>query len=95
MTNTGRKINIDYVFTSPIFNTPPSSLISTVDLGINNSMELLNNGYHLFDARIKYTISEQFTLGFLCENLLNTAYLVRPAYMGSPRTFMLQFKADF
>ena len=87
--------NIDYVFTSPIFNTPPSSLISTVDLGITNSMELLNNGYHLFDARIKYTISEQFTLGFLCENLLNTAYLVRPAYMGSPRTFMFQFKADF
>ena len=90
-----KMVNIDYVFTSPIFNTPPSSLISTVDLGITNSMEDLNKGYHLFDARIKYTISEQFTLGFLCENLLNTAYLIRPAYMGSPRTFMFQFKADF
>tara|TARA_B100000614_G_C14529061_1_gene485761 strand:- start:1428 stop:1694 length:267 start_codon:yes stop_codon:yes gene_type:complete len=86
--------NIDYAFVSPIFNTPPMG-IPTVDLGINRTLDKLNTGYHLFDVRLKYNINEAFTLGFLCENLLNKSYLIRPAYMGSPRTFMFQLKKEF
>ena len=52
-------------------------------------------GENLFDVRLKYNINETFTLGFLCENILNKTYLVRPAYMGSPRTFMFQLKKEF
>ncbi len=80
--------NIDYVFTEYLFN-------SYVDLGINNSMKELNNGYHLFDARIKYKFDNGFSLGLLGENIFNTPYLIRPANMGSPRTFMLQIRAEF
>ena len=89
-----RMANIDYAFVSPIFNTPPMG-IPTVDLGINRTLDKLNTGYHLFDVRLKYNINEAFTLGFLCENLLNKSYLIRPAYMGSPRTFMFQLKKEF
>ena len=81
--------NIDYVFTTPIFNS------GIANLGINPSMEELNNGYHLFDARIKYKFENGFTLGLLGENIFNTPYLIRPANMGSPRTFMLQLRAEF
>lgn len=80
--------NIDYVFTDYLFN-------SYVELGINNSMDELNNGYHLFDARIKYKFDNGFSLGLLGENIFNTPYLIRPANMGSPRTFMLQLRAEF
>jgi len=45
--------------------------------------------------RLKYNVNETFTLGFLCENVFNSSYLIRPAYMGSPRTFMFQLKKEF
>ena len=86
--------NIDGVFTSDLFNNENPSF-GTIDIGINRSMEALNHGYHLFDVRLKYNINETFTLGFLCENILNKSYLIRPAYMGSPRTFMFQLKKEF
>ena len=80
--------NIDYVFTEYLFN-------NYVDLGISNSLNELNNGTHLFDARIKYKFENGFTIGLLGENIFNTPYLIRPANMGSPRTFMLQLRAAF
>ncbi|MBM77409.1 MAG: hypothetical protein CL846_02905 [Crocinitomicaceae bacterium] len=89
-----KMINIDEVFTTELFNLDNPN-IGTVDLGINNSLERLNNGYHLFDARIKYKFENGFTLGLLGENIFNTPYLIRPANMGSPRTFMLQLRAEF
>ena len=86
--------NIDGVFTTDLFNTERPAF-GTIDIGINRSMEALNHGYHLFDFRLKYNINDNFMLGFLCENLLNKSYLIRPAYMGSPRTFMFQLKKEF
>ena len=86
--------NIDGVFTTDLFNTENPS-IGYIDIGINRSMEALNHGYHLFDLRLKYNINDSFTLGFLCENVFNKSYLIRPAYMGSPRTFMFQLKKEF
>jgi len=90
-----RMANIDYAFVSDVFNTPPSPYLQTVDLGINRTLDQLNTGYHLFDIRLKYNVNETFTLGFLCENVFNSSYLIRPAYMGSPRTFMFQLKKEF
>jgi len=58
-------------------------------------MENLNNGYSLLDMRIKYSLKEDLKLGLMCENLFNNAYLIRPANLGSPRTFMLQLQAQF
>ena len=84
--------NIDYAFTTGLFNE--NTLIST-DLGINRSMEDLNSGYNLFDFRFKYNLQKDFTLGILCENLLNNDYIIRPANMGSPRTVMLQIQRKF
>ena len=86
--------NIDGVFTTDLFNTE-SAAFGTIDIGVNRSMEALNHGYHLFDFRLKYNINNTLMLGFLCENLLNKSYLIRPAYMGSPRTYMFQLKKEF
>ena len=87
-----KMINIDYAFVTGLFNE--NTLISN-DIGISRSMDNLNNGYSLLDTRIKYNLNEDLTIGFLCENLFNNAYLIRPANLGSPRTFMFQLQAKF
>ena len=84
--------NIDYAFVTGLFNE--NTLIST-DLGINRSMLTLNNGYSLLDCRVKYNLKKDITVGFLCENLFNNSYLIRPANLGSPRTFMFQVQSKF
>ena len=84
--------NIDYAFVTGLFNE--NTLIST-DLGINRSMLTLNNGYNLLDCRVKYNLKKDITVGFLCENLFNNSYLIRPANLGSPRTFMFQVQSKF
>jgi outer membrane receptor for ferric coprogen and ferric-rhodotorulic acid len=84
--------NIDYAFVTGLFNE--NTLIST-DLGINRSMLTLNNGYNLLDCRVKYNLKNNVTVGFLCENLFNNSYLIRPANLGSPRTFMFQVQSKF
>ena len=87
-----KMLNIDYAFVTGLFNE--NTLISN-DIGISRSMENLNNGYSLLDMRIKYSLKEDLKLGLMCENLFNNAYLIRPANLGSPRTFMLQLQAQF
>ena len=82
--------NIDGVFTSILFN---SSL--AFDLGINNSMEKYNTGYHLVDFRIRMKLLKSATLSLMVENLFNQEYLIRPANFGSPRTFMAQMSVKF
>ena len=87
-----KMLNIDYAFMTGLFNE--NTIISN-DIGILRSMENLNNGYALMDMRIKYNLKEDLKLGLMCENLFNNAYLIRPANLGSPRTFMLQLQAQF
>ena len=82
--------NVDGVFTSAVFNSPIG-----YDLGINNSMEKYNRGYHLIDFRIRVKLLKSTTLALMAENLFNEEYLIRPANFGSPRTFMAQLKVDF
>ena len=82
--------NVDGVFTSEIFNSPIG-----YDLGINNSMEKYNRGYHLIDFRVRVKLLKSTTLALMAENLFNEEYLIRPANFGSPRTFMAQLKVDF
>ena len=82
--------NVDGVFTSAVFNSPIG-----YDLGINNSMEKYNRGYHLIDFRVRVKLLKSTTLALMAENLFNEEYLIRPANFGSPRTFMAQLKVDF
>jgi iron complex outermembrane receptor protein len=84
--------NIDYAFVTGLFNE--NTLIST-DLGINRSMLTLNKGYSLLDYRVRYNFKDNITVGLLCENLFNNSYLIRPANLGSPRTFMFQVQSKF
>ena len=87
--------NVDSVFSTTLLNSNSAFGGSAVDLGINNSMEKLNRGYHLMDFRIRFKILKSTTLALMAENIFNTEYLVRPASFGSPRTFMAQVKVDF
>jgi len=82
--------NIDGVFTSILFNSPLG-----YDLGINNSMDKYNRGYHLVDFRIRIKLMKSSTLALMAENIFNQEYLIRPANFGSPRTFMAQMSVKF
>jgi outer membrane receptor protein involved in Fe transport len=47
-------------------------------------------GDFVVDLRARYQFSEQFTLGFICKNMFNNDYQLRPAKADAPRTYTLQ-----
>ena len=73
-----------------------------VDVDINISVINEDNGkfsVSVFDERCyvnnQHLPHADITVGFLCENLFNNSYLIRPANLGSPRTFMFQVQSKF
>lgn len=45
----------------------------------------------IFDARLSYKISDKHKVSIVCNNLLNTAYSLRPMKIEAPRTTSLQY----
>ena len=87
--------NIDWIFVDDLFNDNSYLGGNGVDLGIVNSMEKYNKGYHLVDFRIRMKLLKSATLALMAENIFNQEYLIRPASFGSPRTFMAQMSVKF
>lgn len=50
-----------------------------------------HNGYHIFDARVSYKISEKQKLSIVCNNLFNIDYSLRPLKIEAPRTTSIQY----
>ena len=50
-----------------------------------------NNGTWIFDLRMSYSINKKHKIAFICKNLLNNSYSLRPLKIEKPRTFTLQY----
>jgi len=79
--------NVDGIFEDAIFNDPESALIN---FGIKDSRENFKNGDIILDWRASIKLNENITISAIIDNLLNTEYQIRPAYIGPPRTFTVK-----
>ena len=81
--------NIDRIFEQEVL---PGSGIFILP-GLKKYREVNNGGNLVFDARIGYEINENYRLGFVVNNFLNTEYMGRPGDIQAPRNFILQIQA--
>lgn len=63
--------------------------------GVKDFREAHNNGDWTLDARISYQLSRQAKLGFICKNVFNREYTVRPAIIEAPRNYTLKYTHEF
>lgn len=86
-------VNIDNVFMADL---DPSSISETYILpGLKNYRDKYNKGNLVFDARLGYKISDNYRVGFIVNNILNTEYSARPGDIQPPRNFLLQLQMKF
>ena len=87
--------NMDLVFGSSGFNEGgvDIGLETDIKLGILDSRERMLDGDLIFDLRFGVHLSENVTLSFMIDNLLNREYQTRPADLGPPRSFSLKLSA--
>lgn len=50
-----------------------------------------HGGQHIFDARVGYKINDQHRLSIICNNILNTAYSLRPLKVEAPLTASISY----
>jgi iron complex outermembrane receptor protein len=81
--------NIDRVFEDEVI---PGTGIYILP-GLKKYRQEHNGGNLVFDARIGYEINENYRLGFVVNNFLNTEYMGRPGDIQAPRNFILQIQA--
>lgn len=49
-----------------------------------------NKGDFVMDIRAGYNYKDKFTFNFICKNVLNTEYMLRPALIEAPRNYTFQ-----
>ncbi len=54
-----------------------------------------HNNIQVWDARVSYQISDKQKLSIVCNNILNTAYSLRPLKVEAPRTASVQYVLTF
>jgi iron complex outermembrane receptor protein len=81
--------NIDRVFEDEVI---PGTGIYILP-GLKKYRQEHNGGNLVFDARIGYEINENYRVGFVVNNILNTEYMGRPGDIQAPRNFILQIQA--
>jgi len=54
-----------------------------------------HNGFHVFDARVSYKISDKQKFSVIGNNVFNTAYFLRPLKIESPRIVAVQYVYTF
>lgn len=74
--------NIDLAFVS--------NPISTFVPGVQESIDKELTAYTLINARIGYEFSKSWKTNLILSNIANTEYAIRPADLGTPRSFRLQ-----
>jgi len=81
--------NIDLVFEQPIAG-------STYILpGLLEYRKKFNKGVFVIDYRLGYKLNDNFRIGLIANNILNTEYSSRPGDIQAPRNFMLQLQMKF
>jgi len=63
--------------------------------GVREWREEHNTGTLVWDARIRLNFTDKSTLAFICKNLLNNEYSLRPALIEAPRSFTFKFGHEF
>jgi len=63
--------------------------------GVRVWREEHNTGSLVWDARVRLNFTEKSSLAFICKNLLNNEYSLRPALIDPPRSFTVKFGYDF
>jgi iron complex outermembrane receptor protein len=81
--------NIDKVFEEPIGGT------TYILPGLKEYREIYNKGNFVVDLRIGYKLNDNYRLGFMVNNLLNSEYTSRPGDIQPPRNFTLQVQMKF
>ncbi len=81
--------NIDPLFETSAFATTSGSG------GMKEFRQLHNRGDHVVDTRLSYRINDNNKIAFLCNNVLNRLYALRPGVLETPRTFVLQYSLNF
>lgn len=57
--------------------------------------ETHNKGDFVMDIRAGYNYKDKFTFNFICKNVLNTEYMLRPALIEAPRNYTFQVGYQF
>ena len=81
--------NIDRVFEDEVIPTTGIYILP----GLKKYRQEHNGGNLVFDARIGYEINDNYRIGFVVNNFLNTEYMGRPGDIQAPRNFILQIQA--
>ena len=50
-----------------------------------------HNGFHIFDARVSYKLTDKHKVSLVCNNLFNVTYFLRPLKIEPPRTLAVQY----
>ncbi|MBU6340906.1 MAG: TonB-dependent receptor [Bacteroidetes bacterium] len=76
-----------------------NSYMESIDLlfqevlpGVKPFREKHKNGFTLLDLRGSYKVNKSMKISILCNNVLNTAYTLRPALMEAPRNYTLRLE---
>lgn len=87
--------NMDLVFGSSAFNDGgvDVGIDQIINLGVLNSRDRMLDGDLILDYRFGIHLSENVTLSFIIDNLLNREYQTRPADLGPPRAYTLKISA--
>ena len=54
-----------------------------------------HSGSFVMDARIGYSFSDNYRVGFIANNILNAEYVTRPGDVQAPRNFLIQLQMKF
>lgn len=63
--------------------------------GIKEFREENNGGTTVIDARASYNFGNGSNLAFICKNLLNLEYALRPGVIDAPRSFTVKYSHEF
>jgi iron complex outermembrane receptor protein len=81
--------NIDRIFID--FDTT----FRILPTGIADFRKRTQNGDWVFDTRLSYQFTNEFRISFICNNLLNREYSLRPLLINAPRNFSVQLNYRF
>lgn len=91
---TYQKVSLGLTGTYASFITNLDPNVASVS-GITEFRNKHSKGQAIFDIRIGYDISKHFKLMLLVKNIMNTQYMIRPAFIEQPRNYTVQLSYDF
>jgi outer membrane receptor protein involved in Fe transport len=84
--------NIDGVFMQDLDPTLGELYILP---GLRAYREIYNKGNLVFDARFGYRVNDNYRVGFMVNNILNSETTSRPGDIQAPRNFIIQLQMKF